>query len=291
MKQYSYYPSCCLHGEAVAYDISVREAAKVLDVDLKELEGWNCCGSTPFAAIDELGALCCAVRNLALAEKIGLDLVTPCSDCYLMLNKANSVLKERPEIGKKVAEALAAGGLEYHGRTRVRHILDVLANDVGCDQIKFKAVKSLSGLKVAAYYGCQVVRPRPGFDHPENPQCLENLVRCLGCETTPFPLKTHCCGGSLFISETDSCLELLYKILRDASIHGADCIVTVCALCQANLDFYQTLVNRRFKTHFNLPVLFFTQLLGVAFDIPSVRLGLEKGIVPTGKVLAGFLGN
>jgi heterodisulfide reductase subunit B2 len=291
MKQYSYYPSCCLHGEAVAYDISVRETARVLNVELRELEGWNCCGSTPFAAIDELGALCCAVRNLALAEKVGLELVTPCSDCYLMLNKANLVLRERSEMKHKVAEALAAGGLEYHGNTRVRHILDVFANDVGSAAIKFKVARSLEGLKVAAYYGCQVVRPCPGFDHPENPVCLENLIVSLGCEPVPFPLKTHCCGGSLFISETDSCLELLYKLLQSASEHGAQCLVTVCALCQANLDMYQSLVNRRFKTHFNLPVLFFTQLMGMAFDIQAVKLGLEKGLVPAEKALAGYLGN
>jgi heterodisulfide reductase subunit B len=289
MKYYSYYPACCSFGQAIAYDMSTRAVAKVLDIDLAELDDWNCCGSTPYSSIDELGSICCSARNLALAEKRGLDLVTPCSDCYLMLSKANLFMKEYPELKIKVTEALAAGGLEYKGTVRVRHILDVFANDVSSDQITSRVTRSLAGLKVAPYYGCQVVRPRPSFDDPELPQSLERLIKSIGAEPTPFPLKTRCCGGSMIIPEEDIALGLIYKLLDNAVSNGADCIVSACPLCQANLDVYQSRINRKFKTKFNIPVLFFTQLMGVALGIDSKTLGLEKGIVSTQKALAGYL--
>jgi heterodisulfide reductase subunit B len=289
MKQYSYYPSCCLHGDAVAYDLSTRAVAKSLDIELLELDQWNCCGSTPFTGIDQLGAICCATRNLALAEKTGLEMVTCCSDCYLMFKKADSFLKEYPKLKANVDEALAAGGLEYHGTVKIRHILDVFANDVDSNLISSKVKKNLAGLKVAPYYGCQVVRPKPGFDHPEFPQSLERLIKSLGAEPTPFPIKTRCCGGSTILAETDACLELLHKILKSAVSNGANCVATVCAFCQLNLDLYQSWVNRKFKTNINIPILFFTQLMGVALGLGYEELGLERGIVPTKKVLAGYL--
>jgi len=289
MKYYTYYPACCSFGQAIAYDLSTRAVAKALDVELIELDDWNCCGSTPYSSIDELGSICCSARNLALAEKRGFDLVTPCSDCYLMLNKVNLFMKEYPKLKSKVGEALAAGGLEYHGTVRVRHILDVFANDISSEDIKAKVKVDLSGLKVAPYYGCQVVRPRPSFDDPEFPQSFERLIKSLGAEPTPFPLKTRCCGGSMIIPEEDIALGLTYKLLDNAVSNGADCIVTACPLCQGNLDVYQGRVNKKFKTKFKIPVLFFTQLMGVAFGIDSKYLGLEKCIVSAEKALAGYL--
>ncbi|MBA7619817.1 8-methylmenaquinol:fumarate reductase membrane anchor subunit [subsurface metagenome] len=134
--------------------------SKILDMELIELDDWNCCGSTPYSSVDELASFCLSARNLALAEKRGLDLVTPCSSCYVTLSQTNSYLKEYPRVRAKVDEALAAGNLEYHGTVRVRHLLDVVANDIGYDEINSKVKRKLSGLKVAPYYGCQVVRPR-----------------------------------------------------------------------------------------------------------------------------------
>ena len=290
MKYYTYFPGCSAsHGGAKAYDLSARAVAKAPDVDLIELDDWNCCGSTPYTAVDELASLCSSGRNLALAEKRGFDMVTPCSACYVILNRTNSSLKEYPELKAKVDEALAAGGLEYRGTVKVRHLLDVFVNDVGYDKITSKVQNSLTGLKVAPYYGCQIVRPGPGFDHPEFPQSLDRLVESLGAEAIPFPLKARCCGGSLIISEEDIALGLINKLLDSASSNGAECIATVCPLCQTNLDAYQSRVNKKFKTSFNLPVLFFTQLMGVAFGIESQALGLEKCIVSAEKVLAGCL--
>ena len=290
MRYYTYFPGCSSsHGGAKAYDWSAQAVAKALDVELIELEGWNCCGSTPYTSVDELASYCVSARNLALAEKRGLDLVTPCSACYVILNRTNSSLKEYPELRAKVNEALAAGDLEYHGTVKVRHLLDVFANDVGPDGIAPRVKRDLSGLKVAPYYGCQVVRPAPSFDHPESPQSLDRVIQGLGAEVTPFPLKARCCGGSLIISEENLALELIHKLLDNASSNGAECIVTVCPLCQTNLDVYQSRVNRKFKTNFNLPILFFTQLMGAAFGLSDEALGLRTNIIPAERVLAKHL--
>ena len=289
MNYYTYYPGCSSSdGGANAYGSSSQAVAKLLDVELAELEDWNCCGSTPYSGIDELTSLCVSARNLALAEKRGLDLVTPCSACYVTLNRANLSVREYPEISGKVNEALAAGGLEYHGTIRVRHLLDVFVNDIGYSKIESTVKRELVGLKVAPYYGCQVLRPGPGFDHPESPQSLDRLMESLGATATLFPLKARCCGGSLIISEEDVALSLVRKLLDSASSNGAECIATVCPLCQTNLDVYQKRVNKRFKTNYNIPVLFFTQLMGIAFGIDSRILGVEKGIVPADKVLARY---
>jgi heterodisulfide reductase subunit B len=262
--------------------------AKVLDAELIEIEDWNCCGSTPYSSEDELASLCLSARNLALVEKRGFDLVTPCSSCYVNLKRANTYLKQYPEMRAKVDECLAAGKLGYHGTVKVRHLLDVFANDIGYEAIKAKVTKPLNGLKVAAYYGCQIVRPTPGFDHPEFPESLDKLIVSLGGEAVPFPLKSRCCGGSLIISEEGLALNLMKKLFDSAASNGAECLVTVCPLCQLNLDAYQSRVNKKLKTNFNLPVLFFTQLMGVAFGLSETDLGLKTCIVPTEKVLAKF---
>ena len=289
MKHYTYFPGCSAsEGGAKAYNWSTLAVCKMLDVDLAELEDWNCCGSTPSGAVDELGAYCMAARNLALAEKKGLDMVTPCSACHVIFNRTNTYLNGYPNFKVRVNEAMAAGSLEYHGTIKVRHMLDVLTTDVGYDAIKSKVQKPLSGLKVAPYYGCQVVRPNFGFDHPEYPQSLDKLVASLGAEPVPFPLKARCCGGSLIISEEDLALDLIHKILESASSNGAECLVTVCPLCQTNLDVYQSRVNKKFKTDYKLPVLFFTQLMGIAFGVGEKELGLKQGIVSSEKVLSKY---
>jgi heterodisulfide reductase subunit B len=287
VKYYTYFPgcSCSSEGGAKAYDWSIQAVCKVLNIELKELDDWNCCGSTPSGSVDELGAFCLASRDLAIAEKTGLDMVTPCSACYVIFNRTNTYFKEYPHLKAQVDEALAAGDLNYQGKVKVRHTLDIITTDIGYDAIKSKVKKPLNGLKVAPYYGCQVVRPGFGFDHIENPQSLDKLIASLGGEPTTFPLKTRCCGGSLIISEEGLALDLTHKLLDSAASNGAECLVTVCPLCQTNLDAYQSKVNRKFKTNYKLPVLFFTQLMGIAFGIDGKTLGLNKNIVSSNEVM------
>lgn len=290
MRYYSLFPGCSAsEGGAKAYSLSAKAVCKVLDIELVEIEDWNCCGSTPYSSFEELASFCLSGRNLALAEKTGLDLVTPCSSCYVILNRTNSYLKQYPELKSQVDEALAAGGLEYHGNTRVRHLLEVLINDIGYEEINSRVKNSLEGLKVAAYYGCQIVRPRLGFDHPEEPDSMDKLIAALGGEPVHFPMKARCCGGSLIISEEDLALDLIGKILNSALNNGAECLITPCPLCQTNLDAYQRLADKKFQKKFNLPVLYFTQLIGVALGLKEKDLDLKTCVVSAEKVLAKYI--
>jgi heterodisulfide reductase subunit B len=288
MKHYTYYPGCSAEATAIPLGISVPAVAKALDIDLAELEDWNCCGSTPYHSVNKLEAAAMAARNLAIAEKTGLDLVTPCSNCYVVLASVNEHLKELPSFREKVDEALAAGNLTYSGVVKVRHLAEVLYTDITPEVIASKVTRPLKGLKVAAYYGCQLVRPN-GFDDPESPHSLDDLVTSLGAEAVPWEMKARCCGSSLIMPEPDVALELINKILRNAQEHGAQCLITPCPLCQINLDAYQSQVNSKFKTSYNLPVLFVTQLMGVALGIPAKELALSKNIVSPMRVLAPYL--
>jgi heterodisulfide reductase subunit B len=289
MSQYSYFPGCSLKSTAVAYDLSVRAISASLGIELIELEDWNCCGTTAYSSIERLESICVPCRNLALAEKKGLDLVTPCTACFRTFERVNSHLRLYSFLKPKVDRVLAAAGLEYHGKVRVRHLVDVLLNDVGIEAIASKVVRPLHGLKVAPYYGCLLVRPRVAFDDLENPQSLDGLLESLGAEVVPFPDKGRCCGGSLVISNVGLALSLIVRILESAHRNGAECIVTVCPLCQLNLDAYQGMINSRFGTKYRLPIMFLTQLLGTALGMDPKALGFEKAIVSAEKVLAGHL--
>lgn len=285
MKYYSYYPGCSSEATAVGLQLSNQAIAKPLEIELIELEDWTCCGSTPYGSLDRAESVMVAARNLALAEKTGFDLVTPCSSCFVTLYGANLQLKENPRLMKRVNEALAVVSMEYHGKVRVRHLTEVLVNDVTPEVISAKVQQPLNGLKVAPYYGCQLVRPDYGFDNPESPRSLDRLVASLGAEAVPFPLKNRCCGGSLVISDESLVLGLIRKLLENTAENGAECIVTPCPMCQINLDAYQSRVNSRFKTNFNIPILFVTQLIGLALGIESRSLGLDRNIVSPGRML------
>ena len=230
-----------------------------------------------------------AARDLALAEKTGLDLVTPCSSCFITLRGASEYLKESPQLMKQVNEALAVANLEYQGNVEVRHLVEVLVNDITPEVIAAKVQRKLNGLKVAPYYGCQLVRPDYGFDNPESPQSLDRLVVSLGAEAVPFPLKARCCGAALIIPEERLALGLIRKLLDNAIKNGAQCIVTPCPMCQLNLDAYQGRVNSEFKTKFNLPILFIWQLIGLALGIDAKSLGLDTNIVSPIPVLDHIL--
>jgi len=285
VKYYSYFPGCSSEATAKGLGHSVQAIAKPLDMELVELEDWTCCGSTPYGSLDEREAILVAARNLALAEKTGLDLVTPCSSCFVTLYGANLRLKQHTQLMREVNEALAVINLEYHGGVRVRQLMEVLFRDITPEIIASKVKRPLNGLKVAPYYGCQMVRPDYGFDDPESPQSLDRIVESLGAEAVPYPLKNRCCGGSLIIPEEGLALGLIRKLLENAVENGAQCLTTPCPLCQMNLDAYQSKVNSKFKTNYNLPVLFTSQLIGIALGIDPISLGLNTNIVSPSQVL------
>jgi len=289
MKYYAYYPGCSSEATAAGLGHSAMAITKTLDMELIELEDWNCCGSTPYGSLDGVESLAVVVRNLALGEKTGLDLVTPCNSCFVTLSNAQLRLKAHRELMNQVNEALAIANLEYHGNVKIRLLTEVLINDITPQTIASKVKHPLNGLKIAPYYGCQEARPSFGFDDPEFPQALDDLVTSLGADAVPYPLKNHCCGGALSISEEDLALELMHRLLSNAMKSGAQCIATACPLCQTNLDAYQSRVNSKFRTSYHIPILFITQLMGVAFGLSKDELGLKTNIVPTERVLARYI--
>jgi heterodisulfide reductase subunit B len=286
MKEYTYYPGCSAEASGRAYDISARNVAQALGIDLVELPDWNCCGATTYLSVDAERAMALSARNLALAESRGSDLVAICSGCFSMLSKANHRMAANGELKGKIDRALHAAGLEYKGTTRVRHLLDVLVNDVGEGAIRDSVEKDLKGLKVAAYYGCQLSRPKGMFDDPEFPTSLDRLLSWFGAEPVSYPVKAKCCGGMLMTSQSEVCERLVQKLLSAAVGAGAECIATICPLCQINLEGYQKQINKAFGTRLDIPVFYFTQLMGLAMGMGEKELRLSDNLTPSGAIAA-----
>jgi heterodisulfide reductase subunit B len=288
--KYAYYPGCSLEAGSAAYDVSVRAVAKKLGIELQELDDWNCCGATEYFTQDELVASSVIARNLALVESDHTELVAPCAACFLNLKKTDHLMTENDEMRCKISQALAAGGLSYDpGSVRVRHLLDLLYADIGEAELLKNATQSLAGLRIAPYYGCQVVRPIDGFDSPEYPMKMDEMFSWLGAEVVDYPVKAHCCGGHMTQISEDSAFELIRRLLQSAVDYRADVILCMCPMCQLNLDAYQGQVNNHFNMKFQVPIIFFTQLLGVALGIDFKDLGIGKEIVSAEPVIRAKL--
>jgi len=283
---YLYFPGCSLQSTGRAYEESLLAVFKALGTALTELDDWNCCGATAYMSVSELKSFALSARNLALAQRQGagslpIDLVVPCAACYLGLNKTRHYLNEEPGIREKVDQALSSAGLQYTDGVRVRHPLDVLVNDIGCATIKNHVTRPLDGLRVASYYGCQLVRPYADFDDQHAPTSMDQLMKAIGAETIDWPLKTRCCGGSLTGTVQDVGLRLSYILLKEAKLRGCDVIVTACPLCQFNLECYQRQMSQRYGERVDVPVVYFTQLMGVAFGQSERSLGLHRLMTPS----------
>lgn len=285
---YSYYPGCSQEGSNQAYDASTRNVARVLGIEMLELDDWNCCGATAYFAVDDIAAAVLSARNLALAEAHGRDLVTVCSGCYLTLTKTNHRLAEDRVLRERVRAALRQGGLDYRGSVTVRHFLDVVVRDVGAEAVMQHVVRPLEGLAVACYHGCQLSRPGGEIDDVEAPDSMDRLMHWLGARPTEFPLKAKCCGGMLMTTEPPLALEMTGKVLRSAKNSGADCVATACPLCQINLEGYQKRAGREIGTDVRIPVLYFTQLLGWALGLGQNELALRDSLTPAPALLAGL---
>jgi heterodisulfide reductase subunit B2 len=277
--KYAYFPGCSLKGTGKAYEESLLEVLRALDVEVQEIGDWNCCGATAYMAVDENKAFTLASRNLAIAEKQGGDLMAPCAACYLVLQKTQHYVKDYPKVREAVHRGLGAIGLKYDGKVKVRHPLDILTNDIGLDAIRARVKAPLKGLKVATYYGCQVVRPFATFDHQDYPVTMDRILEAVGAEVVHYPLKTKCCGGSLTGTVTEVGARLCHILRAEAKRQGADLIATLCPLCQFNLDAYQDKQPGQWYEPVKLPVVYFTQLMGLAYGIPGRKLGLGRNIV------------
>jgi len=285
MSDYLFYPGCSMESSAKAYYHSVMSVCKTLDVKLNEIEDWNCCGATEYLSLDVTPAYALIARNLALAEQQAngsKTVVAPCSACYLNLSKADHYMHENKAFGEKINTALAAGGLHYDpGELIVRHLLDVIINEVGMDKVKEKVIKPLTGLRVAPYIGCMLPRPdyNDRYSDSEHPFELDDLLKALGAEVIDFPLKTACCGGHMTQIGPDTAFELIRRLISSADDYKADVMVALCPMCQMNLDAFQGQMNGYFHTNYKMPILFFTQLMGLAFGEKPENLGFGSEFV------------
>lgn len=279
---YAFFPGCSIKSTAQEYGISCKAVSKVLKIELVEIPDWNCCGAmdTVFA-YDPVLSISLSARNMALAKNMEMDIVTLCSACYFTLSRANKLLHENHNMKEKVDKKLGKAGLEYVGDIKIRHYLDVLVNDVGLDVISSHVRNPLNGLEVASYYGCMLVRPPSivSFDNPEHPQSMDKLVEVLGGKTANYIDKVRCCGASLGLTEEEVMLNMTKELLLSAKDVNADCVIVPCPMCHFNLDAKQKDIESAFDLKIKLPVLYFTQLMGIAFGLSTKDLALNKNFV------------
>ncbi len=278
----AYYPGCSLHSSAAEYDQTVRATADVLDLELVEPPGWTCCGSSPAHSSDHTLATVLPMHTLTTIEQMGLDTVTsPCSACFARMKTAAHTVTHNNDMAQEVEAQL---NYTYQGKVEVQHLLDTLVDRAGLDKIEARVKKPLTELKVACYYGCLITRPTKitQAEHPEYPMKMDNLMGALGAEPVDWSYKTDCCGSTLGLTQTPLALEMTQKILQNARDCGADVITAACPLCHVNLDARQSQIGLDFQ----IPVLYITQLMALAFGLSEKQAALSKNMVDPRPVLA-----
>ncbi len=254
----SYYPGCTLKTKARDLDKYARDCAKVLGVTMEEVENWQCCGGVFTTSRDEIATKLSSVRALSYAQKKGQMLVTVCSACHNVIKQTNHAIKTDSEFAQRVNNYNQVDG-QYYGDAKVVHYLELLRDEIGFDKVKEKVVNALEGKKIAAYYGCLLLRPNSvmQMDDPENPTIIEDLIRALGAEPIVYPLRNECCGGYIALENIESAKKRSTRVTESAKNHGADLIVTACPLCKYNLE----------KNGSDIPVVYFTELLAEALGV------------------------
>lgn len=272
MHEIGYYPGCSLEGTARDYRQSIQDVCDVLEIRLRELPDWNCCGATAAHSLDERTAVRLAGRNLVIAEREGLDIVAPCALCFNRLKVAQKRLLN--DVERRY-------GLPFEGAIQVFDLLDYLCRPDIRQEVRDRLVRPLQGLQAVCYYGCMVNRPPKMTDAPawENPTNMDELLADLGAEVLDWPFKTDCCGASHAVARPDLVFELVRKLYDRAAAQGAHCIVVSCQMCQANLDLYQERIGRLAGTSYELPVFYFTELLGIALGCRRPDRWLRRHLV------------
>lgn len=294
-KQYAFYPGCSSQKGASAsnFPTSMDLVCEKLDIQLNEIPDWNCCGaSIGYGEGGELPRLVMSARNLALAEKElpGQQMVSVCPACWLASRETGERLHESEQLLAETNEALKEAGLTLKNEVKQRHMVEVLIEDIGWEGMKQPVVKPLAGLKLAGYVGCQTNRPFGiAGESFENPKYLDRMIETCGAEAVKYDQKVTCCGGALAFSEPDKAQKQIRDIVESAYDHGADMIVTPCQLCQANVEIYQSEINKKQGTQFAMPVVYYTQLMTVAYGGSAAQAGLNGQLIRAEKLekLAG----
>ncbi len=285
--KFAYFPGCSLSSSAYDYHLSLQYVTKALGIDLVEVKDWVCCGASSAHATSHLLSIALPVLNLCHAEKDGLDkLIAPCLACLSRFKAANVELAHDVDLKKKIYEVF---DYKYQGKVKVYHPLEVFL-EMGIEKIRQRIRKKLKGLNLACYYGCVLTRPPKvcQFDNVEDPQSMDTVVRALGAETVDWSFKTECCGVSMTLTRSDIVLKLSNDILREAKEAGANAITVACPLCQANLDGRQRQIEETYKTSYGIPILYITQLMGLAFGALPKEVGLQKLITSPREVLGSI---
>lgn len=289
-KQYAFYPGCSSQKKASADNFlrSIDVVCEKLDIQLNEIPDWNCCGaSIGYAEGGELPRLVLSARNLALAETnyAGQDMVSVCPACWLASRETAERLHENDQLLAEANEALKEAGLTFKGEVKARHFVEVLIEDIGWEKMKEAVVKPLEGLKFAGYVGCQTNRPFGiAGESFENPKYLDKMIETVGGEAVKYDQKVTCCGGALAFSEPEKAQKQIRDIVESAYDHGADMIVTPCQLCQANVEIYQSEINKKQGTKFNMPVVYYSQLMTVAYGGTVQQAGLDGQLIRAEKL-------
>jgi len=285
-KEYSYYPGCSSQTGASSSNMmrSVDTMCEVLDVKLNPIPDWNCCSaSIGYANGGVLPRMTLTARNIALSEQHNpdQDIVATCAACWLATKEASERFNDDSNLMADANRALAEANLKMTNKTPIRHMAEVLIEDIGYDAIKQGVTKPLEGIKIAGYVGCQTNRPF-GIDGEsfENPMYLDKLVENLGGDPIEtYEKKVQCCGGALAFSEPEKSQEMIHGIIEAAYDNSADMIVTPCPLCQANVEIYQDEINAKFGSNFNMPVVYYSQLIAVAYGRSASDAALDGQII------------
>ncbi len=284
--RYLFFIGCTIPYRVTNYEVSARKTFAKLGIELVEMSDFNCCGLPVDPASHEM-MMVLAARNLCLAEQQGLDIITLCTGCAGTLRKVNRALKEEKELRSRVNEYLSKVGMEFKGTIEAKHFIHVLKEDVGFDRIKDSIRKPLAGLKVAEHCGCHLLRPTKifGWDDPENPEVLKGLIELTGAECLDYMDEPECCGYTIIAIDDKVALQLTREKLQHIKMAGAQAMVTVCPSCHLMFDMQQSRIERAFNEKFELPVLHFPQLLGLAMGLGPDELALGDLRVSPSKIL------
>jgi heterodisulfide reductase subunit B len=288
MKKFAFYPGCIMQTEQYAYEISLREILQVLDIKLIDIKGFSCCGE-PLKSLNQLLSVSLAARNIALAEKDGFDIFVPCPMCHLAMSECKHVLDTDENMKKRVNNFLKDEDLTYTGKAEIINILDMFHDEIGIDVIKKKVKKPLKNLKVATHYGCHLIRPseigRP--DDSENPQKIEIILKTLEAKPEDYPEKLDCCGALLNANLPETALTKTGQKLQKVEEYGFNAFIDVCPWCHRQYDARQKKAGETVAAKLNVPVLYLTQLMGLAFGISKEKLGLNLNMSPTENIKIG----
>jgi heterodisulfide reductase subunit B len=279
--KYGYYPGCSLDSTAKEYDHSLRAVCTRLGIELVEIKNWFCCGSTPAHCVSVDGLLSAALSlgNLAIMREMGFqEVVVPCPSCFSRFKSALYNVGKQPALREEVEQMIKDG---WYDSVKVYHPLQIFSEESQLAKISSLVKQELASLKVVCYYGCLLTRPPKvaQFDTCEYPESMDRVLRALGIATLDWCYKTDCCGASFALTRTDIVLKLSHEILEGAKSVGADMIVVACPLCQINLDIRQEEIERTYGTDYKLPILYFTQLMGISFGLSPRELLLGKHFV------------